>query len=80
MLFDTKIRKLFIRLLMFNMMGTEIQELRLEVMRLREVVEATYLLLHKKLMKELLHEKANIEKGDYYTEAEFIKRHSLKIQ
>lgn len=55
-----------------------IKELRKEVINLKDVVENIFILLNKKLIKELYKEAEKMRNGAYYTKEEFMKRHHLK--
>jgi len=56
----------------------EISEIREELHNLKELIENLFILLNKKLIKELYKEFESVSKGNYYTEEEFMKRHHLK--
>ena len=57
---------------------SEIVEIRKDLQNLKETIEIFFILLNKKLMKELYREIAQIKNGDYYTKEEFMARHHLK--
>ncbi len=58
----------------------EISQLRIDVNNLKEVVENLATLMNKRLIRELQEEAESIESGEYLTEAEFEKKHKVKIQ
>jgi len=55
-----------------------VNELREEVNDLKNLVENISTLLNKKLIKELYKRAEDIDKGEYYTKEEFMKRNFLK--
>ena len=45
--------------------------------KVRELEEVLAIALNKKLLRELAEEIKRVQRGEYYTETEFIKRHHL---